>query len=318
MENTNIDERKNAWLEKRRGYITGTDAAGLLGISKWTNPFRIWLEKRGETEPVAENEAMRWGLKLEPKILEAYAEANPTNDFVRCDGYALVTSDEFPRLAASLDGWNRTLNCPVDAKNIRIAGAEWGDAGTDEFPDYYKAQLSVQMAVTGARMAQLAVLFSGQDFRIYNYSRDDELIARISAAAEEFWKRHMDGDEEPTLGGDEASTKWVKEHLSTAEKGKTVEPDKDTVEAVVKLKLKKAQLKEVETEVAELENRVKGFMGDAEVCTGLCTWKNNKDSESTDWKKVASAFEGKEGYEEAVKAATTTKPGARVLRITLK
>lgn len=313
-----MDMKKQEWLEKRRSYITGTDAACLLGISKWGSPMSVWLDKRGEAEPKAENEAMEWGKRLERSILQAYADANPGNEFVFCDGYELVTNSEFPRLGASLDGWNRTLACPVDAKNIRFASEEWGDAGTDRFPNYYKTQLSVQMAMTGAKFAQLAVLFSGQDFRIYTYERDDELIAKINEAAETFWAECMEGDKVPSVGGDSASTEWIRKHMSVGDKDKKVVATEDIADTIVKLKQTKETIKSLENIQAQYENKVKEFLGDATVCEGFCTWKNNKDSVSTDWKAVANAFAGAEGFEDAVKAATTTKPGNRVLKITLK
>jgi putative phage-type endonuclease len=312
-----MDMKKQEWLEKRRSYITGTDAACLLGISKWGSQLSVWLDKRGEAEPVKENEAMSWGKRLERPILQAYADANPENEFVFCDGYELVTNPEFPRLACSLDGWNKTLACPVDAKNIRFASAEWGDEGTDNFPDYYKTQLSVQMAMTGARFAQLAVLFSGQDFRVYNYERDEELIAKINDSANDFWARYMFGSETPTVGGDMASTEWVKKHLAVGKGGQKV-ANNDIAETVAKLKQTKETIKSLETLQSEYENKVKQWIGDATECPGYFTWKNSKDKVSVDWKSVAEKFSGSEGYEDAVKEATKTAPGARTLRITLK
>ena len=65
-----VDEaaRKEAWLSERRKHITGTDVAAILGLSRFKTPLRVWLEKKGEIEP-DENEAMRWGKRLERVIL---------------------------------------------------------------------------------------------------------------------------------------------------------------------------------------------------------------------------------------------------------
>ena len=99
---------KAAWLEKRKHYITGTDAGKLIGVSPWGGKFSVWLDKTGRGGEIAETEAMKWGKRNEGTILKAYAEE--TDSKVEwMDGYDLRTNEAFPRIGASLDGWNHTL-----------------------------------------------------------------------------------------------------------------------------------------------------------------------------------------------------------------
>lgn len=313
------EQRRQAWLAKRKGYITGTDAACLLGISKWGSRFSVWLDKTGQGEPVAESEPMKWGHRLERPILAAYAEETGYRTGF-ADGYDLRTNPKFPRLGASLDGWNHDMNCPVDAKNIRVCGAEWGEAWTDEFPAYYKSQLQVQMMVTGAAVAHLAVLFSGQELRVYQMEYDEELAAKILKAVEEFWPL-VECHEMPEAGGDEGTTAFVKGQFAKGVHDKKKDPTdefKADVKALVSLK---AQKKDVETLIAERENRIKVFLGDATVVDNWVTWKNAKDSEVVDYKTIAETLLARLPDEEKagiVKNHTTTKTGARTLRITNK
>lgn len=312
------DEKKQEWLEKRRNYITGTDAAALLGIVKFNNKFKVWLDKLGQAEPLVDNEKMRWGKLNEPTILRAYAESVPDHKFVNVDGYELITSEKYPRLGASLDGWDDTEKCPVDAKNIQFVTAEYGDAGTDEIPEYYKTQLHVQMAVTGADHAKLAVLFGGCDFRVYTIQRDDKLIEKINSEAEKFWAEHVETKIQPEVGGDEQSTNWVKEHYAKAESNdKSIEPTKEILETAMKLKEAKERVTAAENDESLYANRLKVMLGEAAVCKGVCTWKNNKDKTTTNWELVAKHFSGQEGFDDVVKANTTTKPGARSLRLSI-
>ena len=159
------ESEKAAWLEKRKHYVTGTDAGKLIGVSPYGGKFAVWLDKTGRAAPVVETPAMKAGKKFESAILQTYAEEMNCK-LEHVDGYKLITCDKYPRLGASLDGWNHDLKIPVDAKNIKWKNEKWGDAWTDQFPEYYKAQLQVQMMVTGATFAHLAVMFSGQDFFI--------------------------------------------------------------------------------------------------------------------------------------------------------
>lgn len=309
------ETKKEQWLEQRRKFITGTDAAALLGISKWSSKLSVWFDKKGMAEPTIETEAMFWGKKLERSILERYAEVQQCKlEFM--DGYELKTSDEYPHLACSLDGWNHTLQCPVDAKNIRQSSSDWGEAGTDEIPTYYKTQLAVQMAITGAQMAHLAVLFSGQEFKIYVVHRDEELINKIATEADKFWN-DFESDEMPQASGEKTDTELLRKNFVTDDGSKIEATDEIRSHAIAYMVVSD-QIKELERQKTEHENIIIQFMGDAAIIPGICTYKNNKNSTKTDWEKVAKTFASHPDYSKAVSNATKTKFGARVLRINVK
>ena len=283
IETTKNEADKAAWLEKRKHYITGTDAGKLIGVSPYGGKFAVWLDKTGRAAPVVETPAMKAGKKFESAILQMYAEEMNCK-LEHVDGYQLITCDKYPRLGASLDGWNHDLQIPVDAKNIKWKNEKWGDAWTDQFPEYYKAQLQVQMMVTGATFAHLAVMFSGQDFFIYSMEYDEDMVAR----------------------GDTAAVK---------------EPTEEILEALKGLQKAKLDEKDAQNRKTEFENRIKLFMGDATAIKGVCTWNNNKDSVKTDWEQVANvalASMSAEDQKKLIASYTKTKPGARVLRITAK
>ena len=313
------ETKKAAWLETRKHYITGTDAAKLLGLSPFGGIFDVWLDKTGQAPEFTQNAAMRAGSAFESAILKMYAEDTDAK-LEHVDGYTLVTCDKYPRLGASLDGWNHTIGCPVDAKNIRWKNEKWGDAWTSDFPDYYKTQLQVQMMVTGAKFAHLAVMFSGQDFNIYTMEYDEELAQKIVDASEAFWP-YVENSEMPEASGSECTSDYIKEHYAEGTPDKEKEPDEElakNVEAYVKAS---EEEKSAKARKDEAGNRIKVFMGDATVVPGFCTWKNAKDSQKTDWQAVAEAAMANMPVlerEELVAKYTETKPGNRTLRITAK
>ena len=311
------ETKKAAWLEKRKHYVTGTDAAKLLGLSPFGGIFDVWLDKTGQAPEFTQNAAMRAGSAFESAILKMYAEDTDAN-LEHVDGYTLVTCDKYPRLGASLDGWNHTLGCPVDAKNIRWKNEKWGDAWTDEFPEYYKTQLQVQMMVTGAKFAHLAVMFSGQDFNIYTMEYDEELAQKIVDASEAFWP-YVENSEMPDASGSESTSNYIKEHFAEGTPDKEKEPDEElakNVEAYVKAS---EEEKSAKARKDEAGNRIRIFMGEATVVPGFCTWKNNKGKTETDWQGLAETLMENMPVlerEELVKKFTETKPGNRTLRIT--
>ena len=310
---------KAAWLEKRKHYVTGTDAAKILGMSPFGSIFDVWLEKTGQGADFAQNAAMRAGSAFESAILKMYAE-DTDSKLEHVDGYSLVTCEKYPRIGASLDGWNHTLGCPVDAKNIRWKNEKWGDAWTSDFPEYYKTQLQVQMMVTGAKFAHLAVMFSGQDFCIYTMEYDEELAQRILDASEAFWP-YVESGEMPEVSGSDAASSYIKDRYAEGTPDKEKEADEDLKKYVADYKAATAAETAAKAKKAEAANRIKVFMGEATIVPGWCTWKNNKDSQETDWEAVAR--EAMEQLDSAARVAivanhTATKKGARQLRITAK
>ena len=319
IETTKNEADKAAWLEKRKHYITGTDAGKLIGVSPYGGKFAVWLDKTGRAAPVVETPAMKAGKKFESAILQMYAEEMNCK-LEHVDGYNLITCDKYPRLGASLDGWNHDLQIPVDAKNIKWKNEKWGDAWTDQFPEYYKAQLQVQMMVTGATFAHLAVMFSGQDFFIYSMEYDEDMAQKILDASEEFWP-FVECDKMPEADGSDEATEYIKSEFARGDAATVKEPTEEILEALKGLQKAKLDEKDAQNRKTEFENRIKLFMGDATAIKGVCTWNNNKDSVKTDWEQVASvalASMSAEDQKKLIASYTTTKPGARVLRITAK
>lgn len=317
IEITKNEAAKDAWLEKRKHYITGTDAGKLIGVSPYGGKFAVWLDKTGRAAPVVETPAMKAGKKFESAILQMYAEEMNCK-LEHVDGYQLITCDKYPRLGASLDGWNHDLQIPVDAKNIKWKNEKWGDAWTDQFPEYYKAQLQVQMMVTGATFAHLAVMFSGQDFFIYSMEYDEDMAQKILDATEEFWP-FVENDQMPEADGSDEATEYIKSEFAMGDDAAVKDPTEEILEALKGLQKAKLDEKDAQDRKTEFENRIKMYMGDATAINGVCTWKNNKDSVKTDWEQVASvalASMSDEDQKKLIASYTTTKPGARVLRIT--
>ena len=319
IETTKNEAEKAAWLEKRKHYVTGTDAGKLIGVSPYGGKFAVWLDKMGRAAPVVETPAMKAGKKFESAILQTYAEEMNCK-LEHVDGYNLITCDKYPRLGASLDGWNHDLQIPVDAKNIKWKNEKWGDAWTDQFPEYYKAQLQVQMMVTGATFAHLAVMFSGQDFFIYSMEYDEEMAQKILDATEEFWP-FVESDQMPEADCSDEATEYIKSEFARGDAAAVKDPTEEILEALKGLQKAKLDEKDAQDRKTEFENRIKLYMGDATAIKGVCTWKNNKDSVKTDWEQVASvalASMSAEDQKKLIASYTTTKPGARILRITAK
>jgi len=89
------------WLEKRRHYLMATDAAVIMGASRWGNKLSLYKDKAGiKKDSRKETPAMRYGKECEPLLINLWKLDNPqlshyltTDDrenkwcfFAECDG----------------------------------------------------------------------------------------------------------------------------------------------------------------------------------------------------------------------------------------
>lgn len=315
---TEDEERRRAWLAERRKHITGTDVACILGLSKWGSPMTVWLDKHDRLA-TTENQAMLAGRLFEKPILEAYSLLNG-HPLDYADHWTLHLVPDFQLLGASLDArWADGDRRPVDAKNIRFRTAEYGDEGSDRIPVYYQTQLAVQMMATGAPYAELAVCFGGQEFTRYTVERDTDIEAAMKEKLETWWKWYIIGDEMPEVDESNACTNYIKSRFERAETGLVKECTPEIETLVAARQLADANEKAAKAAKTKAENGIKAYMGDAEEIPKICTWKNNKNSEKTDWKGVAENLRTDLMVDAGiwnicVEDNTETRPGARVLR----
>ena len=267
----------------RRTGIGGSDAGAILGLSPYKTALDVYLEKIGEAPPSEDNAATYWGRKLEDLVAEEY-RIRTGRKVERCN--ATLRHPDAPHLIGHVDRlvWDdehrprvrnqirtrRLLECKT--AGLRMAD-EWGEAGTDQIPDVYLAQVQHYLCVTGCEVADVAVLIGGRDFRLYEVPRDDELIASMREALLEFWSLvTLRVPPEPRTLADIAK-RWPRDN------GRAVVADQLVADAVQALREAKQTLKAAEADVDALEAGVKKILQDGAVLLGpdgrqLATWKN--------------------------------------------
>ena len=175
-------------LERRRHFITATDVAPLCGRSPWSNAADVFAAKVYGQNSIT-NDAMRAGTLLEPSILawahEQLGGIVPGDWRVHENGIN----------ACSLDGMTVDGE-PVEAKTSGIVGPgsphQWGEAGTDEIPDYYLLQVHAQLVITGAARAWVPALLGGRGFVMFQVRANERIAAGILQISEQFWHEHVE------------------------------------------------------------------------------------------------------------------------------
>jgi putative phage-type endonuclease len=185
-----LTEKQHA---ERANGIGGSDAAAVLGLSRWRTPLDVYLAKKKPAENrVAETEPMRWGTLLEPVVRQEFAEK--TGRVITLPE-GTIRHPKYPFMLAHPDGVS-TDGRLYEGKTARSA-EEWGESGSSQIPQEYCIQVQHYMAVMGLPVADVAVLIAGNDFRTYEIPADPEMQALIIEGEEAFWDR-LEREEAPT------------------------------------------------------------------------------------------------------------------------
>lgn len=312
------NEDRKSWLAERRSGIGGSDVAGILGISPWSTPVTVWLEKTGRADDKEETESMRIGTELEDYVARSYEretgrKVNRFNTMIH-KGCLLGNFDRLVipegKKYASYKGEVRTdllLECKTSSR-------KWEDG----VPLYYQTQVQHYMGLVDAlQHADVACLnLVAKEFKIYRVDRDQEAIDDMQEYLTAWWEKHIiKGDIPEATCEDDVKRIWKRSH-----EGKTVIANNYIDEAISRMKKISKAEDEIKSEKTRLRNEITAYMGDAESIIGingnpLVTWKSAKDTVKSviDWKAIAEELAGGIVDAERIKSHTIEEvnPGLR-------
>lgn len=248
---------REEWLELRKHSIGGSDAAAIIGLSKWASPYTVWADKTGRLPDKPDTEAMRQGRDLEEYVAQRFSEATGKR-VKRCN--AILYNPAYPHSHADVDrmivGENAGLECKttstLDVKQFRGV----------EFPEKYYAQCVHYMAITGADRWYLAVLVLGKEFHVYTLERDEAEIRALMDAETAFWEQYVETDTPPAADGAESTTDAIRTIYADSSQSICILFGRETLlEEYMALK---SQSKALDARIAEIQNTIMEDMQDAE------------------------------------------------------
>ncbi|MEI6267575.1 MAG: YqaJ viral recombinase family protein [Methylococcaceae bacterium] len=294
------EEQKQA----RKNFIGASDAAAAIGLNPYKTPLDVYLEKTGQVEPFAGNEATYWGNLLEPMVAIRYELE--TGLKLRKHGMTIV-SKIYPFMGCHID--RKVTGQPVVVE-IKTGGFwtrnDWGGSGTDQIPDSVLVQVTHQMIVTDFKKALVAVLLGGQEFRHYEIEFDDSLAQIIIDKEQAFWQYVVEQTPPPP------TTQSDLKQLYPSDNGESITATPDIEHIVEALKTAKDIEKIAAGNVDGLELELKSFIGNNTTLVDgkgqtLASWK----AQTTN--RIDTSELKKELPEIAAKYTKATE--SRVLRI---
>lgn len=190
------------WLNARKNYIGGSDAAAVLGLNPYKSNLELWQEKTGLVTPedISAKPYVQYGHAAESYLRDLFALDFPEYEV----GYTennLWLNDAFPFAHASLDGWLTDQDGRkgvLEIKTTNILQSMQKEKWDHRIPDNYFCQCCHYMAVTEADFcilkAQLKYEFQGGDIMLqtkhYKIERAEvqEDIAYLMQKESDFWK----------------------------------------------------------------------------------------------------------------------------------
>ena len=252
------------WLELRRKGIGGSDAACCVGMNPYKSLIALYADKKGMSSEVEDNERMRLGRDLEQYVAERFEEA--TDKKVRNDNF-MYAHDDYEFLIADIDRRVVGENAVLECKTMQQSYAKEFDISHGLVPENYYCQCQHYMNVTGADTSYLAVLVFGDGFYWCEIKRNDEFIKQLQDAEIEFWNENILKDESPAPDGSSSSTDALKDMFTDREDGVVTNiPDFD--EMIAQHRFLKGQIKEMEEDAKEIENKIKLALGNKEFAEG--------------------------------------------------
>lgn len=244
---------------ERVNYIGASDAASVLGLSRWRTALETWALKTGQIpDPEVSNPlAVELGNELE----EVCARL-----FTRRTGKKVARVNEtvyhptYPFLAANLD---RRVVAEDAVLEIKTAGA-WAARSWEgeDVPQEVVIQVLHQLAVTGKAKGYACCLIGGNlDFHIREIHRDEEAIKKMVEREVHFWRTFVEPKVMPSIitknDGDILSQLFpMGPDEEPVELGEEANVLLDNIEAF------KSDIKATEALQAQAENEVKALMKD--------------------------------------------------------
>lgn len=282
------DLPREDWLAIRKQGIGSSDAAAAVGLNPYKSQLELWMEKTNrdqdlpQIDPQDETSPAYWGTLLEPIVAAHYTKR--TGHRVRRINAVLQHPTE-PWLLANIDRevlGDESVQL-LECKTAGLNGARlWKEGGV---PEYVQLQVMHQLAVTGKRAADVAVLICGQELQIHRIERDESMIRNLVQLERAFWG-YVVRDEAPPVDGSESADQALRA-LYPRDTGKTIDlsGDGEMCTVFADLLSVRGELADAQVKEAQLKQRIQQRMGDATRATfagGNVTWKRSKDSSAID------------------------------------
>lgn len=260
---------------QQRKTIGGSDAAAVLGLSKYASPYSLWAQKTGMVVPedISDKEAVRLGNDLEQYVAARWMEESGKK--CRKDPY-IWTNTDYPFAHANLDrmvtGERAFLECKTTSSYDILQRCRAGD-----YPEMWYCQMLHYCMVTGFRKAYLGVLVFGHGFFCFELIPSEDEINALARAEADFFD-HVMTLTAPPVDGSKASISAINSIYPDSSDGMQVDLSPVHTQIQIYTNLGR-QIKELEAQQDAAKAAIQQYMGNAESGVfrgGKISWKTTE------------------------------------------
>lgn len=206
---------REKWLASR--VVGASDAPGIMGVSKYSSPRKVWRRLNGYDDDFAGNYHTRRGNAMEPVGLVEFSERtgirahkpgwllrHPSHDWLTCTLDGWTEDGEVVEVKAPGDRVVSDMKRLIDGVEVCPVGAVAG----------YIIQMHHQMLVTGTPSGWLVVMPGTSEPMIAHVRLDVGLIAKMLKTLSGFWQQCIDQVEPEPMPHDIAdlAREWKRDH----------------------------------------------------------------------------------------------------------
>lgn len=194
------------WLAVREAGIGGSEVASVMGLSKWQSAYTLWAKKTGrEVDSVIYSEPMEWGNRLEPVIIDKFADDHPEFKVLRNIG--TWHHPERPWQIGNPDAVFETEDGGMGI--VEIKTAQYEEDWADGVPRYYETQVQWYLQVFGFDTAYVAALFHGNKYREFEVPAN-QFVQNMNLEAVESFRTFVLEDKAPDFDGAKSTLETVR------------------------------------------------------------------------------------------------------------
>jgi putative phage-type endonuclease len=244
------------WHAQRAKGIGGSDVGTIVGCNPWQSAYTLAAVRLGKIENNFQtSEAMEWGTRLEPVVLDKFADEHPELTLHREVGS--WSHVERPWQLANPDGLFQDGDGNWGVVEVKTARFE--DDWKDGVPAYYRTQVQWYLQTFGFTKAYVVALFSGSKYREFEVLAD-QFEQDTNLAAVEEWKNIVDSGDLPDF-----SAPFISTLTTTREMHPAIDSDAEVElgQLGVYYFLAENDFKQAESHFNEMKARVTEAMGTA-------------------------------------------------------
>jgi predicted phage-related endonuclease len=207
--------------------------------------------------------------------------------FYTAEGAALEARTEAEHHHATLAEELRRIG-PTGGVEIKshghYAGLDYQRQGEDPVPGRVRIQCAWYQSLTDLDSWKAAALIDTHQHRIFDIPRDREMEAYMLEEAERFWTKHVLAGVQPDPDGTESFTRYLNARF-TLHDAEMIAPTASIEEWALELKDVKIARKRLEDRKKELENLLKGEIGEhlgVHTEVGKLQWKQRRSGKFRD------------------------------------